>query len=522
MRESFLPPLKAGQPLTQSHIDKLNRLARQVATSDFTGNYLVSCVSPANGSQVAPPPPTLIDTHEVIGIQGDDIYRIKRRWFDHDPETWKTDDPQNYQLMDASDVGLSFSVGDIATAFWDPQRAMWIPIGGESTDPMWCGLICECALQRADSSCCVYRGSVKRYKTPDSGAWSLTDLCDPPRIVLPAFIVADCQLAEDESGWVRKMNATVEITWTPSGFSDPITEKLELYEWCCWGAAGCPGVDDTVTVRISHTVPPGDTDPTHQCPEADGIEVQLTYRQKAGEPINNPNCDYDGWYGEFKADVEIPVRLYGIDYTPASNPGGPQNEFGYVRPDWLTGEVTAFFDDLLNPIATPDAYTLTGSGDCIILTDSNGDVVEETVTRYYRLSVNCNTATGKLVEACIQHLYPPGHPIYAAIGTGVLTSATAPLSAMVDAIALQDAEAHVDLREICTNNFISTFDPDFGNSHTSAVLSGNIPDGAFQGTWPDMHTFLGCFDEPKGESCQLAISDWHVNWVDFTAHWTWG
>lgn len=519
----FFDRINAGDPIKESHLRKLNQVTRRVSAAPLSGSFLISHAN-SSGQVTTSPPYHKQDIVEVLGVLSDKIYEVKVRYYDHDSESWKTDKDMNIQYMDGSDVDALLLTGDKTVAYWDNQRKMWIPVGGKSTDPMWCARICECVIERAGGSCCVYRGTVKRVQIPESGVWTPTTLCDPPTKVLPAFVLAECTTdltaAGGAEGWVRKIDDDVEITWTPPGLTEPITEKLGLYEWCCWGPGECPDISEQMTVSITHSVPPGDTDPTHQCPEATGIELQLSYRDQVdSEPLNNVLCAYEGWYGEFGKESSIPIRLYGMDYAPAENPGGPESEFGWIRPNWLTGEASAFFDGDQNPISEPSAYTLTG--DCTIMLDAEGNTVEESVTRYYRLSVTCSN--GQLFSPCIQHIYPPGHPIYAAVGNSILAQADAPIEAMSEAIALEDHLFHSQLTEICTNDFVSKFGALFGNQHsTSTVLGpGNVPDGIFQGTWPDMHTFIGCFDFPKGAECDLLITDWNQNWQKYTAHWTW-
>ena len=517
MRESF-ERKHAGNLFTETDYEKLTREARTHSAALVSGSFLAGRNSQA-GNFVASPPYQEIDLVEVQGVQTGRIYQIKRRWYDHEAEQWKTNDNMNIQFMDATDLNISFSTGDITVAYWDNQRRMWIPVGGgKSVDPMWCAKICECIIQRADLTCCVWRGSVKRIEEVPLGGWSAATLCDPPATVLPAIVLTECTTdLTDAEGWVRKIGDDVEITWTPNGFTEPITEKLGLYEWCCWGPGLCPDDDKTITVTISHSA--GDADPTHQCPEADGIQVELEFRDQTGsEPTNNALCAYSGWYGEFKKAAQIPVRIYLINYAPADNPGGPESEDGWVRPNWLTGEAESFFDEDQNPITEPSSYTLIG--DCTILLDSGGEPIEESVTRYYRLSVEC--AAGELFSPCIQHIYPPGHPIYAALGDDVLSEPDAPIEAMSAAIALEDHQFHEQLKKVCTNDFISKFEALFGDAHsTTTSLGANVPDGIFGGDWAKMHTFIGCFDYPKGSECLLLIEDWDQNWNKYTAHWTW-
>ena len=103
----------------------------------------------------------------------------------------------------------------------------------------------------------------------------------------------------------------------------------------------------------------------------------------------------------------------------------------------------------------------------------------------------------------------------------MLSQPDAGLDAMSGAIALEDHEFHEPLDKICTNDFVSKFDGAFGEKHsTQTALGGSIPDGIFQGTWPRLHTFIGCFDDVAGTDCDLAIIG-GAAWTMFTAHWTW-
>jgi hypothetical protein len=468
----------------------------------------------------------------IVEIQGrisEFVYHVKRRYFSHQNQQWRTVDMHNNEL-DAEDLGLSFETGDKVVAYWDQIRRMWIPIAGGATDPMWCAQICECVLERGPGDCCIWRAKVKRIKPQDT--WTTETLCDPPKITKSAWVLTECDdnlAIGPAEGWVRKIDEEVEITWTPTGLSDPITETLDLYEWCCWPPDKCPDTDGfggTMNAEISfhHS--------EETCDEANGIgDLLMEYRDWGGDgggapPRNNIfSCGWhDGWFVEFKVPSMVPVRLTEMDYKVS---GDDAWRFGYLRPDWLTGEPIAWFDDELNSISEPNEIRTAvfngrivvsadgfSPGGCRVLDDADGNPVEELVDRYYRLSVKCE-GSGNLVDPCIQHLYPPGHPIYLSqdylgnpglnggYGTSLLQDPDAPLESMEQALALEDGEGMNPWQEICSQDWAGEFDPDFGQSHvtTASLLpdASIVPDGAFNGIWPGMHLFCGCFDDVKND-----------------------
>lgn len=85
-----------------------------------------------------------------------DLYRARPLYYDHETEEWKRDDSHNALDLDAGGTRLSFAVGDVVVAYWDPQRVALIPIDGGGGDP-WIifqptevcpdvGLACNCSV----------------------------------------------------------------------------------------------------------------------------------------------------------------------------------------------------------------------------------------------------------------------------------------------------------------------------------------------------------------------------------------
>lgn len=508
MREKF-PKKRPGDSLPARHVNELSRVARRL--SDRVGNSGVGALS-TNYGAVAVPQPWRQRLVIVTEVRGDDLYYVQQRFYDHYNTQWRTDNLINEWEMDASDYeDLTFEVDDKVVAYWDAQRGMFIPICcAPEADKMWCAEFCECVLTNPaeGNRCCLYRGRVKRFSTSD-GEYTQDTVCDPQREIRSAFIMTDCDLGNIDGlfGWVRLVQDAIEITWTPSGLTEPITEVLPLFEWCCWRDTTCPAEDENITATFGHPlcskvnsippiilefrsqlemIPPDNAPPD---PETCPRDVYAVAASGAGSVLGF------GWVAEFKVESPVAVRVFGVSYTV----NGIIKD-GWVWPHWLTGEIYQLYEDVNGDlILETGAYdNIVEQNSCMPYYDANDELVIETVDRWYRLRVSCTD--GEIDNACIELLYPPGHPIYNDWGDPVSASD------MRWAIATEDADPlQGTLFRVCDNEYVALADVQFGTNHdtdTAVTAPETVDDGYFDGKQFETHIFAGCITE-LGADCTI-------------------
>lgn len=148
MFENF-PKKYPGDTLSAEHINMLSFLAKKLG-------FMVVRSNAAYGLELNqnPFPPFKQQTFEItgeveedssgsssssstssgsgIGLDNDpSIYSISPRYYDHDLAEWRTDEDITYEL-DSSPIDAEYDVGAYVTAYWDPQRSMWVPTGASS------------------------------------------------------------------------------------------------------------------------------------------------------------------------------------------------------------------------------------------------------------------------------------------------------------------------------------------------------------------------------------------------------
>ena len=145
MRENF-PHKKAGDTISAGDWNKLTKIAREAGTPD------PGAFSLGRGTARANIPPFIqgaftitSDANEESSASSSssgsqrtyyssptDVYGIKPRYFNPDNNTWETDVVSIEYELDAGAIDATFGIGAFVIAFWDPQRGMFIPIGGSS------------------------------------------------------------------------------------------------------------------------------------------------------------------------------------------------------------------------------------------------------------------------------------------------------------------------------------------------------------------------------------------------------
>lgn len=136
-KETF-PHKKEGDILGAGHINKLNRVAK-----DFTSLFGGSFGMTKEGQQSNLPPFMQIPV-EVINEfcdegTGDgedtDLVEIRPLYYDFDDKEWKINDNSGPYCLDPTLFDLDLSEEDQLIAWWNPQRAMFIPMNpGTSCD----------------------------------------------------------------------------------------------------------------------------------------------------------------------------------------------------------------------------------------------------------------------------------------------------------------------------------------------------------------------------------------------------
>ncbi len=142
MSEKF-PTKKPGDSLEAQHVNDLSGEARSVAGFSVSGGLSMS--RGKNFISIHGPPRWKQYVFEISNLKVNDddtddsgMYLGKVRYFEFSETKytgeWKTDDEQEWEL-DASGLGVSFSVGDKLVAWWDAQRGMFVPCFSSSLTP---------------------------------------------------------------------------------------------------------------------------------------------------------------------------------------------------------------------------------------------------------------------------------------------------------------------------------------------------------------------------------------------------
>ena len=129
-RDSF-PDKQEGDILGAEHVNKLNKVARTF-TSMFGGSF-----SMGDNARTLPFPPFVQIPIEVITetCDGDsDLLEVRPLYYDIDTNMWRLNDEVGPYCLDPTVFDLSFSTGDRLTAWWDPQRDMFLPMTSSVCD----------------------------------------------------------------------------------------------------------------------------------------------------------------------------------------------------------------------------------------------------------------------------------------------------------------------------------------------------------------------------------------------------
>ncbi len=510
MREIF-PTKRRGDSLSARHVNVLSGVARRTA-SGSTGSYR-NIRHTGSLDLYANVPYHVQDVVVIRGVHDatNKVYKVRVRYYDHANAKWDTVPDGAEFFLDGKDTDSVFEVDDKVVAFWHSQRSMYVPsptgvvsskVSG--TDDFWCAQVSECALWREggiepasdEDTCCLYRGEIKRYRTPilEGSEDPDNELCEPLREIRPCWIISDCQLElEAGSSWVRKVAEKVSLEWKSENNLVPITEELDVYEWCCWKPEECPATEETMSAVFKRSS-------TSPCDPLLGVAVQLKYKAQDAfaYPRDHPTCNFDGWSGEFSVQASVPVQLVVANYTTKSG----RTRDGWIQPHWLTGKIDTIYRNVAgSPVTESDEIsTINSFGGCDFLPSSvPGIPAEQTVTRWYRIKINCDIGAEVPTKGCIQHLYPPGHPIY--------DNAPAGAGGTSDTLyATGDPQLMSVFSKACINQVVCEIDFDFGRQHrdpewwtSSAGPVGG--DGYFGGEQYVVHTLAGCFDAVEPHDC---------------------
>jgi len=128
MRETF-PQKERGDRLEAKQVNALSEIGRRAGVS-VPGSFITGLAGGTFSAQGPLPRDTQAPV-EITEDLGDCLYRCNLRYYSHSQSKWKSQ-TKEWQL-DASALGMTFTVGDIVIAYWQEQRGKFIPI--VYTDP---------------------------------------------------------------------------------------------------------------------------------------------------------------------------------------------------------------------------------------------------------------------------------------------------------------------------------------------------------------------------------------------------
>ncbi len=227
-RQTF-PDKQEGDRLGASHVNKLNRVARDF-TSLFGGSYGLT----KEGQQTHVQPFVQIPI-EVITLscdEDDDLVEVRPLYYDFDNNKWKLNDESGPFCLDPTVYGdtstdppssiLDLVVGDRLAAFWDPQRNTFLPI---NATPAGCDTI-HFTIVFAD---CINKTALVHIDFRSKGCSSV-----PEEIILaegPHVIVNDsmgCHLDEPDADLEDRKGAATYLTSNATGI-----DQWEIDDICC-------------------------------------------------------------------------------------------------------------------------------------------------------------------------------------------------------------------------------------------------------------------------------------------------
>lgn len=124
------PKKKPGDGLSAEHVNALSEVAHSQAYPNM-GSF-----SHGTGKGTANLPPFVQRVVVVTDIEFDgdeDLYSIQMRYWNEDDGVWDTDTELDGEYP-LDPLNLSVEVGDVLSAYWDPQRDAFIPLIGKFED----------------------------------------------------------------------------------------------------------------------------------------------------------------------------------------------------------------------------------------------------------------------------------------------------------------------------------------------------------------------------------------------------
>lgn len=122
MRETF-PRKKRGDRLEHQLTNRWSSVCRRFVSA-FPGSNLTGLQGGTFSS--SSPLPAWCQTIVEITEKLSDYYYCKLRYYNGDAAEWISQDGE--WKLDATGLGMDFSVGEIVTAYWHEQRGMFVPI----------------------------------------------------------------------------------------------------------------------------------------------------------------------------------------------------------------------------------------------------------------------------------------------------------------------------------------------------------------------------------------------------------
>lgn len=527
------PMKRAGEHLSADHINAISQAVSDligVVPGSFQDGWFSKAGRGTSGS------PYFVKNIVVITsvVDSEGVYEVQPRYYDHTEGRWHSDTNSGPYYMDSRDLGTTYEVDDKVVAYWDEQRAAFIPTASGEGKPatttdgeLVCGYNCfwigcddskpaECYSVPPYTGG-IYRGVVLEQIDPADEYCTQTITKK-----LPAFFVHDfhsdevdtsdpeiyCEvqypdrlLSPGDMGWVKKIKDKHTCRYVCSGVE--IEETLPLYQWCYISLRQCPLPQQTVTGFISSA----------SCETVNGITFTLNWQDTIEpEPENLEDCvsllpgfslaqnnECVGfWVGEFSVETEHTIRCLGVTFDTPDGAYGP-NQVGGIHVNWCTGELIQLYIDLGEGGLIPynDEYTNLQRNDaaavkCYLLytgpPDPDTDLptpAKEAITYRYRVIMVCSEENGLLStpNICVEHIFPPCHDC---AGN-----------------AIPDFPKGRESLALCDSNLVTSYGFDWGNGAGTSCNDGPIGLWESAAEQVEDHRFGGCFNELE-EGCGFA------------------
>lgn len=127
MRELF-DRTERGDNLTAEHVQKLSNVARSTAAG-APGSYMAGQQYSVMMSAAYPPfVQVIVKVEEPEEDATEGVYPVRIRYYDQGSDSWSTDFNAGPYVLDAREVGGTYTKDDIVVAWWHQQRQAFIPM----------------------------------------------------------------------------------------------------------------------------------------------------------------------------------------------------------------------------------------------------------------------------------------------------------------------------------------------------------------------------------------------------------